>query len=233
MLEHLGDLGLQFEVFEAIDGSELSGKDLKRVYSPVRSMISNGRLMSKGDVGCALSHQAIYARIVDDLIDFALVLEDDVRLEPRVLDLLPHVSSLELNWDLINLHTDGELSQSPQGGVPSHGFVFRSFVSYANRTSAYLITRPGARKLLKFGPKVYMPADGPTGRTNVSRLRSWAVDETLVQSTDSPSTIPSSTTKVPAKIFFAIHNGLRPTVVVRGLAKKLDRILRFFFPRQK
>lgn len=60
------------------------------------------RCISDGEIGCALSHRRIWQHIVDKNIDYTLVLEDDVIIDKRLVDLL-RVDNFYCNYDFINL----------------------------------------------------------------------------------------------------------------------------------
>jgi glycosyl transferase family 25 len=91
MKEQLERLGLEHEFFDAFVGSECVS-DLRR-YDARKSMEADGRELRPGEVGCALSHAAVYEEIARRGLSCALVLEDDAILHddvPRVLDRLEH-----------------------------------------------------------------------------------------------------------------------------------------------
>jgi glycosyl transferase, family 25 len=67
---------LDYEVVTAIDGREL---DLHDHATIAPSFLANVRCLA-GAAGCALSHLDVYRKIIDDGLDMALVLEDDVIL---------------------------------------------------------------------------------------------------------------------------------------------------------
>lgn len=85
----LGALGLAFERIEAIDGSSLGEAELRR-HAPEAPRAFFKTLMP-GEVGCALTHRAALARIVEAGWPCALVLEDDAEPDatlPAVLRAL-------------------------------------------------------------------------------------------------------------------------------------------------
>lgn len=79
--EHLRSLGVEFEMIDGVEGSALTTDQLAEV-------VSTGCELSKGMIGCNLSHISVYRRIAEGAADVALILEDDARLSPLVVDLL-------------------------------------------------------------------------------------------------------------------------------------------------
>lgn len=90
MAAQLTALGLEFEFVDAVRGSALSAKDRADVLAPAEKIRANigGRDMTDGEIGCALSHQSVYDRILASPQERAFVLEDDARLLPGFLQAL-------------------------------------------------------------------------------------------------------------------------------------------------
>jgi glycosyl transferase family 25 len=76
---------LDYEFVTAVDGYKL---DLHDHATITPSFLANARCVA-GTAGCALSHLNVYRKIIDDGLDMALVLEDDVIL-PADLSRLAH-----------------------------------------------------------------------------------------------------------------------------------------------
>lgn len=92
MAGQLGRLQMDFEMFDAVDGSALSEEQVRAVYDEERARQTFWGLLNRGEIGCALSHIGVWKRIVAERIPHALVLEDDALLEaatPQILEALP------------------------------------------------------------------------------------------------------------------------------------------------
>ena len=85
------------EVFEAVDGRDLDAKELRRrevtLYAGWRLVGSDNRFFDRelkwGEVGCALSHLAVWRRVRElGTAPLAVVLEDDVDFVPGFAELL-------------------------------------------------------------------------------------------------------------------------------------------------
>lgn len=104
MLQQLTHLGLKPEIVEATDGKTLSLEEEDRLYARVHSRELIDYELRASEIGCAHSHARIYRRIVDENIAYALILEDDIELDSRVVTLLyeaPHFMST-CDWLQIN-----------------------------------------------------------------------------------------------------------------------------------
>lgn len=92
MDEQLRRLGMPFEFFDAVDGRALSEDQVRAVYDEGRARQTFWGPLNRGEIGCALSHIAIWRLIVEQRVPHAFVLEDDAILDastPEVLAALP------------------------------------------------------------------------------------------------------------------------------------------------
>lgn len=92
MQAQLDHYGLHATFMPAVNGKALSLEALRTV---AHDYDNSG--LSAGEVGCALSHLAIYQKMVDEGIASALILEDDAILTPdtaKIVDALqPHINT--------------------------------------------------------------------------------------------------------------------------------------------
>lgn len=79
--DHLTQLGIEFEIVDAVDGRALSEEFLASVTAP-------GVTLSPGMIGCNLSHFDLSKRLIASRADVALFLEDDARLDPKTAEFL-------------------------------------------------------------------------------------------------------------------------------------------------
>lgn len=101
------EIGLKVEHFAAIDGQILSQEYLEKIdvkYLPGYADPFHNRPMTKGEIGCFLSHFKVWERQVMYKLNEVLVLEDDIRFEPyfkqrasRILEQARQIGG----WDLM------------------------------------------------------------------------------------------------------------------------------------
>lgn len=84
----LNDLDIPHSIFSAVHGASLTTEEIDSYYDRDRA-IALSHDMTLSEIGCALSHVFIYRKMVAEGIPYALVLEDDARLNND----LPHVIS--------------------------------------------------------------------------------------------------------------------------------------------
>src|SRR5689334_20734130 len=79
--EHLDSLGLTYTLVDAVDGRSLTAAEL-------RAVDGTGGAWPLGAVGCYLSHINVYRSILQQSLPLSLILEDDARLNEKVVPLL-------------------------------------------------------------------------------------------------------------------------------------------------
>jgi glycosyl transferase family 25 len=82
--EYLGSqlqkLDIPFSIANAVHGASLSAEELEASYDREKAVRLFNRELSKGEIGCALSHVSIYKKMVAENIPYALILEDDASI---------------------------------------------------------------------------------------------------------------------------------------------------------
>ncbi|XP_010779682.1 procollagen galactosyltransferase 2-like, partial [Notothenia coriiceps] len=107
MLKTMSSLGLHTVLEEAVDGKALNSSQLQALgieMMPGYKDPYSGRVLTRGEIGCFLSHYSIWKQVVENGIPKVLVLEDDVRFEPRfkrrIQSIMDDVDKTQLDWDL-------------------------------------------------------------------------------------------------------------------------------------
>uniref|UniRef100_A0A2R9A294 Cerebral endothelial cell adhesion molecule n=1 Tax=Pan paniscus TaxID=9597 RepID=A0A2R9A294_PANPA len=164
MLASLWEMEISGRVVDAVDGRMLNssairslGVDLLPGYQDPYS----GRTLTKGEVGCFLSHYSIWEEVVARGLARVLVFEDDVRFESnfrgRLERLTEDVEAEKLSWDLIYL---GRKQVNPEKETAVEGLPGLVVAGYSYWTLAYALSLAGARKLLASQPlRRMLPVD--------------------------------------------------------------------------
>lgn len=143
MTEHLRDLGIDYELIDAVKGSSLD--------SNYRQSLNPNGNMSHGELGCYLSHIRIYERMIEQKISVALVLEDDTVMHHSVKVLIESgCQSLDFDYCFLGSEDRGDEgyvfydSEASVKLTGQHSAYLLSSGPYC--TNAYLITLDGAKK---------------------------------------------------------------------------------------
>lgn len=101
------EIGLDTEYVAAIDGQELTPEYLEEIgvkILPGYADPFHNRPMTKGEIGCFLSHFWIWEKQVVENLNEILILEDDIRFEPyfkqRAMNVLEEARQIG-GWDLM------------------------------------------------------------------------------------------------------------------------------------
>jgi GR25 family glycosyltransferase involved in LPS biosynthesis len=148
---------IEVERIDAVNGNKISIVDIDPLL-----LTHQGKLdaidgtkhypaMTRGGVGCALSHWKIYKKMIDDQIDTALILEDDININVNdrgdFMRRLEHiVSTAPDGFDAIYVGYSGKMNYYGE-----RDGIFRK----ANRvygTFGYVITKACAIKMLNMFP---------------------------------------------------------------------------------
>lgn len=158
IFNQLSNQNLRFEFIDAIDLRNTSEDDIKVYRESI--VINSKRELKKSELGCLLGHKYICNKIINDNIDFAVVLEDDAVIDTdfnKFLDTICYENKLLNAFDVLLLGYSKLLKKDEQRFYikepikillrvrnRSVGKVWRNWTS---GTVAYIITQQGAMKM--------------------------------------------------------------------------------------
>lgn len=155
----LADCGMPGEIWPAVDGAALPTDDLTaqvgaEIFAPTYPFA-----LRPGEVGCFLSHRQIWAEIIRRDLEYALVLEDDVALDasvfPQALALAErNIAAL----GYIQLQTRPPRGPAMLLDQDGRCRLTQPLVTPL-RTSAQLVSRDGAARLLERSKHFDRPVD--------------------------------------------------------------------------
>ncbi len=151
-------LNVEFERVSAVYGKDLSEQDIERCYDEVGNTRKYKKPLSSGEVGCYLSHIKCWQKIVDEELDYALILEDDFILDEAFNEFKSIMPKL-VNWDFIRLaFSCKNLGISKRETITNeHDLVYYRKVPI--NTLAQAVSLQGAKKLLNNTKRFSRPVD--------------------------------------------------------------------------
>jgi glycosyl transferase family 25 len=159
-------LGLQVTFVSGVDGRTLTAEQRNR-YSPALARRIYGCEMTDSEIGCYLSHYGVYERMTREAIDTALIIEDDISCVDDLKRIVEQLAPLRAGaWQVVRLQsTKRSVSDpaTPRAFGESVGKVGdRDLCRLQNGIlggCAYMIRRPAAEAMLRYGRKIFMPID--------------------------------------------------------------------------
>ena len=141
----------------AVDGAALSPAARRAAVARLHALLARGRLYTPGQIGCALSHHAVYRRMAAEDIPAALVFEDDVLPLPDFpASLAAAEKAANTSRPQVFLFSDGTQPPLPR----TDGAFTRA--TCGDCSEAYLITLPAARELLRVNSPMVVMLDSWT-----------------------------------------------------------------------
>lgn len=151
-------IGLPFQRIEGIDGSQLGEAEIAEVFDRKRAQTHYHYDLTRGEIGCYLSHLKAWQAVLDQELDYAIILEDDVVLTDSFRLLPQTLTKLEDAWDLIKIAAPYKKQKATQlGDIGSFGYV--RYRKPPMGACGHVVSAAGAQKLLAKRPPFYRPVD--------------------------------------------------------------------------
>ena len=148
--------GIAFERIDAVDGMELTGEERRKAIRAFRWWCVNGYAARPGEIGCALSHQMVYRKMIDENLSTACVLEDDVRLDTRFCEVAKAAEDFLCSKGIARV-----LIMTPYKGRKECDATrpMLTRVDWAASTGGYILNVEAAKRLLEVNTPLVGPAD--------------------------------------------------------------------------
>jgi glycosyl transferase family 25 len=178
--------------------------------------------LSRGQIGCALSHIAAYRRMVELDLPCALIVEDDCVLPKDIDALLAELEGTIRPGEAIQLYNwsleVSEFSTQDAVSIGGYGLYYPMLMSGIGAATAYVIMREAAEKIIGLNSPVGVTADNwsffqSQGAVSVVRI----LHPCPVRILPFESTIASSKWNMAARI--------RDNVLIRSLLSIRRRVL--------
>jgi glycosyl transferase family 25 len=152
----LGAYSLPFERIEAVNGDSLDAAIINELYNFADS--SYHKHLTNGELGCYLSHVRAWQKIVDEQLDYAVILEDDILLQGDIQEGLEAIKNIQQPWDLIKL-AEAPAKRKAVHQIAVGDFSLITYNKVPSRTCAQVVSLSGAKKLLATSSHINRPID--------------------------------------------------------------------------
>jgi len=154
--EQLEAYNLPFERIEAVNGDSLNAAAINELYNFADS--SYHKHLTNGELGCYLSHVRAWQKIVDEQLDYAVILEDDILLQDDIQQGLEAIKDIQQPWDLIKL-AEEPAKRKAVHQIQAGAFSLITYNKVPSRTCAQVVSLSGAKKLLATSIHINRPID--------------------------------------------------------------------------
>lgn len=181
--------GLKFSFFYGVDKQNLNVAELehKDIYNSSKAKQNSryNKEMTKGEIACSMGHKMILKDIIGNNFSKALILEDDVIVNPEgVLLFEKIIKELPTNWDILYFDYHKNISKGWKQIVKQAIYHIQRFLGllkfshcsiknlyatpysqhlkkagYHDYASAYAVTLKAAKKLVELQTPISYPAD--------------------------------------------------------------------------
>lgn len=203
---HVEDLrknaGIPMKIFPAI--TPRTRDAYPPIYDARYRQWHYGYDLTPGEVGCFLSHRALWELCAQSQDPAWCILEDDVELDPEFSAKLQLALAHVTDWDVLRLMVE----RYDRKGLPYKKLddtdTLMHYVRPAMGTAAYLIRPAAAKRLLAFSTRMTEPVDKVLDQYWLHGLRVLVLEPFVVQiRQDLPSAIS-------CRGWDAMRNGKRP-----------------------
>jgi glycosyl transferase family 25 len=189
MDEQLKQLGIQYQRISAVYGKELRDVDIAKVYDPQTNLQKYDKMLNLGEIGCYLSHVQCWQMIVEQQLDYALILEDDSVLDPGLMTVMQHIDNLSTDWDYIKLCHGRKQKGIVKSIALDDRFSLSTCLKLPASTRGQCVSLAGAQKLLATTYPIARPVDIDIQYWYEKHLRCFVVRPFPVIGTDFESDI--------------------------------------------
>ena len=188
---------IAYQRVPAFDGRKMSPYDCN-LYNERKAIAYMGRSLLGGEIGCYLSHLKCAKKLLESNATYALVLEDDVKINCKLKEIIESFleyaeNEKDLDWDLINIGAKElkiytELKEFTDG---ERTFKLHRAHYFPMTTTGLLWSRKGAQKFLENSNEIFAPVDNYFRYALTRSNKGLAFSPALVKTTGAESEIDS------------------------------------------
>lgn len=118
------------------------------IYDRQQRLAHSGTDLRPGEMGCYLSHRAVWTEFLASADAVCLVLEDDVGLSPDFASVVEALCAAPADWDFVRLFAMFRKPAFPLRPLTGP-YMLVDYLVQPNGTQGYLINREAAERLLR------------------------------------------------------------------------------------
>lgn len=177
MQDLLKDIPIDYEFFPAVYGKSITNID--QFYDSKLAEKKAKRQLNVGEIGTAISHKNIYKKMIDENIEQALILEDDVTFLDGFIDVYKKIEKINVGNKIILLGTivKKKIKKIWKKTLTPEHSMYLVLNNYAG-AYGYIIGLDAAKRIYYHNKKVFIEADKWKYYRRLSQI--WLVSPSVV-----------------------------------------------------
>ncbi|EMB21448.1 glycosyltransferase family 25 protein [Treponema denticola] len=173
----LNDIPIDYEFFPAVYGKSIT--NIEQFYDSILAEKKAKRQLNVGEIGTAISHKNIYKKMIDENIEQALILEDDVTFLDGFIDVYKKIEKINVGNKIILLGTivKKKIKKIWKKKLTSEHSMYLVLNNYAG-AYGYIIGLDAAKKIYYHNKKIFIEADKWKYYRRLSQI--WLVSPSVV-----------------------------------------------------
>lgn len=177
MQDILKGIPIDYEFFPAVYGKSITNID--QFYDSKLAEKRAKRQLNVGEIGTAISHKNIYKKMIDENIEQALILEDDVTFLDGFIDVYKKIEKINVGNKIILLGTivKKKIKKIWKKKLTAEHSMYLVLNNYAG-AYGYIIGLDAAKKIYYHNKKIFIEADKWKYYRRLSQI--WLVSPSVV-----------------------------------------------------
>lgn len=175
MCNQFDTLDIPFQFVKATLGKTLTTEE-KRMFSTFNTFKNMGRDLHPNEKGCYLSHYYVWKKMVDENIDEAIIMEDDITISGDFKSIIKNRKQwLPDNWGILNFAWDTHGDYDFQSSQPILNHIDYSLIEFrylqsVMRSGSYMLNLEAAKVLINKSKPIRYVVDTLTGTQHIHQL---------------------------------------------------------------
>jgi|GEM_PF-656114 len=144
----LSQYSIEFERSNGVVADTLSQEEIQKVYSLSKNKKQYIRSLHLGQIACYLAHAKVWREILAQNLDYAIILEDDVSVDEKIIKQLEFLEKTYGKWDYVRLQENSKLKKIFHEVASDTECALVEYLNLPGNTLAQAVSKEAAEKML-------------------------------------------------------------------------------------